>query len=313
MNLFSIDHGNEYIKTLHNIFPSAVSVYDYEPPMANEWVYFNDRYYCLSNDTKGYLRDKTVDETYLILTMFALAKEKDYIDIKEPVDFAVDLPPLHYGALKDRFAQYIREGFDGEKSFTYHRENDTIITVKANSVQVFPQGFAAVVAYLPHGGETPDDILAKHKDFLLIDIGGYTVDVIPFEDGFPVPERSATRETGILRMCGFIKDSVTAKCARQVSVRDIQRVARNEETMLEPEIAALIKSKLDEWSRDIVLSSGEKVEDLSSMPVVFTGGGARLLKPYLCKCEALKTYTFITDQKANVRGCAMLARMRKGK
>lgn len=307
MNLLAIDHGNEYIKTLHDIFPSSVHAYDREPPMAKEWIKHRGKYYCLSGDPAGYKRDKTQDESYLVLTMFAMAREQKFFDIHSPIDLAVDLPPMHYGVLKTPFIRYFKAGFDGNNTFIYHNKTSLKCQPKVRSVKVFPQGFAAIAASLPE----KNALLKKHKDYLLIDIGGYTIDIIPFENNLPVPERSATRETGILRMCSSIKDAICAKNGRQISVRDIQKVARGESTLLDGGTIKLIKQQLLAWSSDVLSSAAEKVEDISSTPIVFIGGGAALLEPYIKEnAPKHKALLFLTDQKANVKGCQILANVR---
>ena len=57
------------------------------------------------------MRDKTQDDRFFILTLFAIAKELARTGSPSPlsqVDLAVGLPPEHYGVLKDRFADYFR-------------------------------------------------------------------------------------------------------------------------------------------------------------------------------------------------------------
>ena len=59
------------------------------------------------------MRDKTKDERYWILTLFAIAKELERrAEIQAPMveaDLAVGLPPEHY-ALRQRFADYFKRG-----------------------------------------------------------------------------------------------------------------------------------------------------------------------------------------------------------
>lgn len=51
----------------------------------------------------SYMRDKTQDDRYFILTLFAIAKELEnrgnYTPV-EQIQLAVGLPPEHFGALK---------------------------------------------------------------------------------------------------------------------------------------------------------------------------------------------------------------------
>ena len=57
------------------------------------------------------MRDKTRDERYFILSLFAIAKELEAhgggTGIQK-IDLSVGLPPEHYGVLKEKFADYFK-------------------------------------------------------------------------------------------------------------------------------------------------------------------------------------------------------------
>ena len=73
--LIAIDHGNKQIKTTHRTFTSGLCESDTRPPFGKEVLYYNGKYYTLSDQRIPYMRDKTVDERYFILTLFAIAFE----------------------------------------------------------------------------------------------------------------------------------------------------------------------------------------------------------------------------------------------
>jgi len=109
--LISIDHGNSAIKTMHHSFVSGLSEHTVRPPISDEILEYGGNYWTLSSKRITYMMDKTADERFFVLTLFAIAKELEsagrYMPV-ENIDLAVGLPPEHYGVLKERFANYFK-------------------------------------------------------------------------------------------------------------------------------------------------------------------------------------------------------------
>ena len=117
--LIAIDHGNYAIKTPNYTFVSGLAEHTVRPPLADELMEYGGRFWTLTSKRLSYMRDKTQDERYFILTLFAIAKELEaagHYMPTERIDLAVGLPPEHYGVLKDRFAKYFKR--DGIIQFT---------------------------------------------------------------------------------------------------------------------------------------------------------------------------------------------------
>ena len=109
--LIAVDHGNYAIKTPHFSFVSGLQEHTVKPPMSDEILEYDGRYWTPSGKRLSYMRDKTQDERYFILTLFAIAKELELAgasSLVESIDLAVGLPPEHYGVLRDKFAQYFK-------------------------------------------------------------------------------------------------------------------------------------------------------------------------------------------------------------
>ena len=73
--LIAIDHGNKQIKTTHKTFSSGLCESDTRPPFGENVLYYNGKYYTLSDQRIPYMRDKTKDERFFVLTLFAIASE----------------------------------------------------------------------------------------------------------------------------------------------------------------------------------------------------------------------------------------------
>ena len=104
--LISIDHGNKQIKTIHKTFTSGLCESDTRPPFGRDVLSYNGKYYTLSDQRIPYMRDKTTDERFFILTLFAIGFELRRMLPSEKtvsIQLCVGLPPAHYGTLYRKF------------------------------------------------------------------------------------------------------------------------------------------------------------------------------------------------------------------
>ena len=173
--IIGIDHGNAQIKTRNTCFVSGVEEFPTKPPMAADVIQYQSRYWTLVGKRLPVMRDKTKDDRFYLLTLFAISKEleaRKEITSTLDIDLAVGLPPEHYGMLKDSFAQYFRR--QETVRFTY---NDKPFSLMLDHVFVYPQAFGAVV-------QRAQEMTATSRTFV-IDIGGYTSDVLLLRKGKP--------------------------------------------------------------------------------------------------------------------------------
>lgn len=136
--LFAVDHGNYAIKTVHETFVSGLAEHSTRPPMADEVIEYDGKFWTLSGQRLSYMRDKTRDDRFFILTLFAIAKEMKFrgkFNPIESVDLAVGLPPEHYGLLRNKFAQYFKR--PAPVKFVY---NDTPISIIVKKRVRLPAG-----------------------------------------------------------------------------------------------------------------------------------------------------------------------------
>ena len=73
--IISIDHGNKQIKTLNRTFTSGLLERDNRPAFGEDILCYEGKYYTLSEERIPYMRDKTKDKRFFILTLFAIAYE----------------------------------------------------------------------------------------------------------------------------------------------------------------------------------------------------------------------------------------------
>lgn len=234
--------------------------------------------------------DKTVDDDVFILTLPAIAHAMD----KEGVDNAkialgVGLPITLFGAQKERFRKYfLRDNIEfsyGDKAY-----NASIVVC-----QVFPQGFSALCRY--HAS------LSKFSSLTLIDIGGFTIDVMQARSGRADKKDCRSLPIGTITLFNNIKDDLLKE---SISLSDIQitdAYSGNIEHLRRPVILEIIRLRSLEYIKQLLNALREMRLDLE-MPTVFTGGGAEILNYYLQSKDV--NYVGTLDKFANAEGFKML-------
>lgn len=297
--IISVDHGNKSIKTPHAIFTSGLVMSDGLQGFKTDYIGWNGKYYSLTERRISYLRDKTEDDRFFILTLFAIAKELEYRDVSEtldPIDITllVGLPPAHYEQLHSRFEQYFlrrREAIDFEYNGKYY-------SVRINKVLSYPQAFAAAV--------TQYTTLKAHSVAYIIDIGGFTIDVLKLRFGRPDLEVVESFEKGVITLYNSIASKCNSQYARILEECEIDEVIRNQPTVLPGEVQQLIRSMTSDFLAEFYNFLRERGIDVSTSKCVFAGGGSLLLRGMIERGNKVAFPIFIEDIHANAIGYEVL-------
>jgi len=296
--VIGVDNGNANTKTVHHVFTSGLNVFDIKPPVADEILEYNNKFYTLSNKRLTYTRDKTKNESCFILTLFAIAKEilscEQYSPIID-VCLSVDLPPEHYSLQKDKFAKYFKS-FGDEIVFKY---NDMQFIINLfDEVYVFPQGFAAVA--------TKASELKEYSRVYIIDIGGYTTDILLIDNGKLDLQYCRSLEDGIITMNNRILGRISTAFDQKIDEQHIYDVLSGKKTVLGLEIQEKIKSECKVHAMEILNQCRELGIDLKSNPAFFVGGGSLLLKQFIQESGMVSLTEFFENISANAYGCTIL-------
>lgn len=103
--IMTVDTGNKMIKTDTLEFNAGVEILDQMPGEREEVILYEGQYYITTSRRISYMEDKTEDERYFILTLFAIGKEMEAMETQErmipngliEIELLVGLPPAHYG------------------------------------------------------------------------------------------------------------------------------------------------------------------------------------------------------------------------
>ena len=172
--LIGVDHGNKQIKTVHcNPFVSGLKQ-SVTRPFGQNVLRYQNTYYTLSTERIPYRKDKTEDDRFFILTLFALAGEIEargaYSTEVQRIQLAVGLPPAHFGAQVERFTQYF-----GQRGMVEFEVQGKPYTIYIEDVACFPQAYAAAATML--------HTLVEEPKAVILDIGGFTADYLLMKNG----------------------------------------------------------------------------------------------------------------------------------
>ena len=214
----------------------------------------------------------------------------------DPIDITllVGLPPAHYEQLHSRFEQYFlrrREIVDFEYNGKYY-------SIRVSKVLSYPQAFAAAV--------TQFGTLKAHSVAYIIDIGGFTIDVLKLRSGHPDLAVVESFEKGVITLYNGIASKCNALYARILEDCDIDEVIRNQPTVLPGEVQQLIRTMTSDFLTEFYNFLRERGVDVSTSKCVFAGGGSLLLHGMIERGNKVAFPIFIEDIHANARGYELL-------
>ena len=237
-------------------------------------------------------RDKTINDNYYLLTLAALAREiRSRGALTEcTVRIAAGLPLTSYGRDKPKFRSYL---FRPSQPVQFRYEGvEYSITIA--DVQLFPQGFAALMA--------EPDLLTDEPSLLLMDIGGWTVDLMRIDNALPVAETAHSLELGMIRCIDEVRERVRQETG--LSLTDAQIEQSPGRPALQPfgRGAQHRKQTGAAVYRAVVLRGYGSGLDLHAMPLVMLGGGACIVNRHVSPKDGLCRVIPLLDDRVNAIG-----------
>lgn len=216
--IFGIDHGNGNMKGENVCFPCGLVRYVSEPGrfMNEDILEYQGTYYTLSDTKMPFKADKTVDDDYFILTLYALAMEarnKGITLTGKDVVLGVGLPPADYGQQATSFKKYF---LDHAKHGISFKMNGKSVNFYLKDVFVSPQNFAAVMCFKA-------SLLKKYRTVNCIDMQDSTCDRI----GSGMDEERRNRSRNIRRWNEHRRYQKAVTSRQRISDRNREINGRN--------------------------------------------------------------------------------------
>ncbi len=324
-----LDVGNFDTKTQFTSTCSGFNEFSKIPYGTTEALIINGTCYVPDLERFPYVRDKTDDNKCFILSLFGIAKDiiaslsgkceteeelQRKINEIKTVNLGVGLPPAHMSLLRDKLIAYYKERFGDGITFSYYsgvgsfQPQEYRFNISLGVIGVYPQDLAAalIAANLCRKTNDPNFLTNKYREsgYYAIDIGGYTVDVVPIVNGIPRVSECVSYELGILRLYGQIDKDVNNEFGYPINDTNIQNVLEGKATALKPEVIEMINDEANEWVNKIINQIRRGGLEFNAMPVIFLGGGSALLKKAINSNKIVSNceHIFLTNPRANAIG-----------
>ena len=304
--VIAVDHGNRNIKTPNRVFPSGYKESSHLPNMGADVLTYKGKEYTLVDQRMAQKNDKTSDEDYFILTLFAvggeLLEEMDTITSMpswgyNEIVLLVGLPPLHCKEMGARFSDYFKKR-EGPICFTF---NGVPISIKIADVHVYPQAYAAAITVREH--------FKNVRTVNIVDIGGYTVDLLLLTNMRPDMSICTSLYHGANTMFQNINEKVRARGANNIPDSTIEGVLLKDEAVLQDcsqERICLIQTNASQFAHEVLSEISQAGLDLTENMTVFVGGGSILLREYIENTGIVARPVFVDNVHANAEGYQLL-------
>jgi len=295
--IIGIDHGWSYMKTAKEVFASGVKEISTEPAFFDDILEYKKKFYKIGTGRMEVKANKVESQDYYYLTLAAIAKElKNRGKSEGPVVIAAGLPASRYGDEKRAFQEYL-----GREEEIYFKYENLPYHVWIKKVYVYPQCYPAVV----------DRIALFGPKVIVVDIGSWTIDVVPVIDRKPDDSGINSIPQGIITCMKKINKECVRQFGEKIDEGEITSYILSKRSGLADCYLRIMEKEIRDFASMVVGSLREEQYGLLTTPFVFVGGGAVLMKNF----GDFRNYnfTYVTDVKANARGYEALARLAASK
>ena len=294
IEVIGIDHGWSGMKTVSQTFTSGVKEITTEPAFLSNIVEFQGAYYRVGGRRLEVRDLKTTDQNFYILTLAAAAKELKRRGMrKADVFLSVGLPLTRFGAEKQDFIEYLFK----EKEIAFRFEGEAY-RMNLARVSVFPQCYAAVAERLK----------SLPKRMVVVDIGSWTIDIMPIEDSAPNEGECITLQEGLIKCMGSIQDECIRRHGGKIGEEEIQEVIQSgKQGNLPDRYMEVVEDSLRNYSERIYHILLEHGYNLDITQIVFVGGGAAVMKQFGKRKSG--NIQFFEDIRANAKGYEYLGKL----
>ena len=224
---------------------------------------FEWKYYVVGGDRGKTKTDQKKDETSLILCLAGIGEELNKRGIGDTDLVLSEGLPLERCFQENRIAdeKYYRKG-----ETLYFEYEDVPHTINIKDVLVNPQCVSGVVDLLAEG--------TLQDPCIVVDIGSWTVDILPIEGGHPQGAKVKSALEGIIKCLLRCNDEIRRRTGNEVLEIQIQKIMMGDTTILPPEYSKICVDEIKKYIKNIKDTLMENSFNVNTLPVVFMGGGA---------------------------------------
>ncbi|HBA46909.1 MAG TPA: hypothetical protein DCZ91_03745 [Lachnospiraceae bacterium] len=296
--IIGFDDGYQLGKTANFVFDNGIHrLGTTEPTLKENSLFYDGEYYKVGEGRAAITEDKVSDDDARFRTMAAMAMElrKEAVHNAEVV-LAAGLPFSNYGRDRMKLIDYYTQQTDLD--FTYEGDEYSVTVEK---VIVCPQCYSAVASRLGN----------MKGDYLVVDIGSKTTDVVYVQNGLPIESRSITIEKAMVKWIKEIQGGMKVQTGKDIPEHEVMKAALKEDSNLPGAYVELIRGMLREKMHSLELELAERGYSMEYTNIIYVGGGALIARDYAGRYRNHTAYD--CDLCANAKGYEFLARQIEGK
>ena len=297
LEIIAIDHGWSMCKTPNDIYISGVSEITTEPAYFDNILEYKGRYFKVGTDRLEVKATKVGTPDYYYLTLAGIAKELKLRNKTEArVVLSVGLPASRYGDEKNEFIKYLKQNDE-----VYFKFEQTKYHIWIDRILVYPQCYAAVV----------DRIAMFGPKVVVVDIGSWTIDIIPVVNKKPDEAGTDSIQQGIITCMRNINKQCVRQLGEKIDEELIKEYMISHKSSLPDEYIQIMNQEISSFISMVINSLREEKYSLKTTPFVFVGGGAVVMKNFGSFNQ--NNFSFNTDICANAKGFETLAKITMSK
>ena len=296
--IIGFDDGYQLGKTANFIFDNGVHFLgSAEPTLRENSLFYDGEYFKVGEGRAAITEDKISDDAARIRTMAGIAMELRRERIyKAEIILVVGLPFSNYGRDKLKLIDYYNR--QNTLDFSYEGEDYSVTIAK---VIVCPQCYSAIASRLGN----------MKGDYLVVDIGSKTTDVVYVQNRLPIESKSITIEKAMVKWIKEIQYEMKVQTGKEIPEREIMKIVLKEDSNLPIAYAELIRGMLREKVQSLELELAERGYSLDYINIIYVGGGALAARDFAGKYRGHAAYD--CDLCANAKGYEFLAKQIMGK
>ena len=232
------------------------------------------------------------NDNYYLLTLAAIAKEIKQRGEKAEcsVNLAAGLPLAGFGREKKPFREYLLRS---SQPVCFKFEGIPY-KVTIEDVKLFPQGYSTIAIH--------PELIQNEPSVLLMDIGGWTVDLMRLDNGVPNASTCRSLELGMIRCIDETKEQIRRDVGLSVTDAQVERVLAGKACSMDEDARSIIQKQGRLYTERLLSAAMESGFDLKAIPVIMLGGGAAVVKGNVSEQDGLCRVFALIDDRVNAEG-----------
>ena len=264
-----IDHGNHLMKTSNHVFENGVERQAVKPTFQANTLVYDGAFYKIGEKRNSVKDSKLADDDYYLLR----------------------LPLKQFATVRKQFVKYLKRG----NQPVHFKFEDVAYDFTIENVLAFPQCYAAVA----------DRLGSMKGEYLIVDVGSWTIDIMHVKDGVPVESKCETFTESMISVIQEIKSRSSEVFGKEISENVITDYISNLGGNYPEKYARIMDESLEKFVARVEGVLKENGHDTEFTNIIYVGGGAKAMERFGKHGDNI---SYVTDVRANAKGYEFLAK-----